>query len=132
MVLPEVLLGMTILKNKQHPIIRMHLNMIDMLKRLLVVKHWAYTQHVGDQIKQNLFRNLLGSTVCFSSIAEGTADPNGRRVRRTQARNLSTVFLSADAAMDAIAQRQVGELLFFQFRNQCKNFSTHTSSVQLI
>ena len=110
MIFPEVLLGMTILKNKQHPIIRMHLNMIDMFKRLLVVKHRANTQHAGNQIKQNLFRNLLGGTVCFSSIAEGTADPNGRRIWRTQARNLSAILLSTDAAMNVIAQRQVGEL----------------------
>ena len=107
MILPEVLLGMTILKNKQHPIVRMHLYMMNTVKRLLIVKYWANAQHVGDQIKQNLFRNLLGGAVCFPSIAEGSTDPDRRRIRRTQARNLASVFLSADSAMDVITQRQV-------------------------
>ena len=49
-------------------------------------------------------------------IAEGSADPNGRGIQRTQTRNFAAVFLSADATMDVIAQRQVGELLFLQFR----------------
>lgn len=37
MIFPEVLLGMTILKNKQHPIVRMHLDMMNTVKRLQVV-----------------------------------------------------------------------------------------------
>ena len=72
MVLPEVFLGMTILKNKQHPIIRMHLYMMDTFKRRLVVKHRTNAQHAGDQINQNLFGNLLGSAVGFPSVAEGS------------------------------------------------------------
>ena len=53
MVFPEVFFGMTILKNKQHPITRMHLNMMNAVLRM------NRSQNGGNQLFQNVLGDLL-------------------------------------------------------------------------
>ena len=53
MILPEAFLGVTILKNKQHPVARMHLNMMNAVLRI------NGTQDGIDQFFQNVLGNLF-------------------------------------------------------------------------
>ena len=56
MILPEAFFGMTVLKNKQHPVVRMHLNMMNALLRM-------NRSQSGD----NQFFQKMSSGICFEA-----------------------------------------------------------------
>ena len=99
MVFPEAFLGMTVLKNKQHPVARMHLDMMNAVLRM------NRSQNGGNQLFQDILGDLLRSAVCLAPVIERAADPDRRGIRRTQPRNLVSIFLPADAAVNAVSQR---------------------------
>ena len=99
MVFPEVLFGMTVLKNKQHPIARMHLDMMNAVLRM------NRSQNGGNQLFQNVLGDLLRGAVRLATVIERAADPDRRGIRRTQPRNLVSLFLPADTAVNAVGQR---------------------------
>ena len=99
MIFPEAFLGMTILKNKQHPVARMHLDMMNAVLRM------NRSQNGGNQLFQNILGDLLRSAVCLTTVIERAADPDRRGIGRAQSRNLVPIFLSADTAVNAVGQR---------------------------
>ena len=99
MVFPEVFFGMTVLKNKQHPVARMHLDMMNAVLRM------NSFQNGGNQIFQNVLGDLLRSAVRLATVIERAADPDRRGIGRAQPRDLVSIFLSADAAVNAVGQR---------------------------
>ena len=70
MVFPEALFGMTVLKNKQHPVARMHLDMMNAVFRV------DRSQNGGNQFFQNVFGDLLRSAVRLAPIVKCAADPD--------------------------------------------------------
>ena len=99
MVFPEVLFGMTVLKNKQHPVARMHLDMMNAVLRM------NRSQSGGNQFFQNVLRDLLRSAVRLATVIERAADPDRRGIRCAQPCDLVPIFLSADTAVNAVGQR---------------------------
>ena len=99
MVFPEVFLGVTVLKNKQHPVARMHLDMMNAVFRV------DRSQNGGNQFFQNVLGNLLRSAVRLATVIERAADPDRRSIGRAQPCDLVSIFLSADAAVNAVGQR---------------------------
>ena len=99
MVFPEVFLGVTVLKNKQHPVARMHFDMMNAVLRI------NRSQSGGNQFFQNVLRDLLRSAVRLATVIERAADPDRRGIRRAQPSDLISISLSADAAVNAVGQR---------------------------
>ena len=99
MVFPEVLFGMTVLKNKQHPIARMHLDMMNAVLRM------NRSQNGGNQLFQNVLGDLLRGAVRLAPIVKRAADPDRRGIGRAQPCDLVSIFLSADTAVNAVGQR---------------------------
>ena len=98
-VFPEAFLGVTILKNKQHPVARMNLDMMNAVFRV------DRSQNGGNQFFQNVFGDLLRSAVRLAPIVKCAADPDQRGIGRAQPCDLVPIFLSADAALNAVGQR---------------------------
>ena len=90
MVFPEVLFGMTVLKNKQHPVARMHLDMMNTVLRMNA------SQSSGNQFFQNVLGDLLRGAVRLAPVIECAANPDRRGIRRAQPCDLVPIFLSAD------------------------------------
>ena len=99
MVFPEAFLSMTILKNKQHPVARMHLDVMNAVLRM------NRSQNGDNQFFQNVFGDLLRSAVCLAPIVKRAADPDRRGIGRAQPCDLVSIFLSADTAVNAVGQR---------------------------
>ena len=90
---------MAVLKNKQHPVARMHLDMMNAVLRM------NRSQNGGNQLFQNILGDLLRSAVCLAPIVKSAAAPDQRGIGRSQPRDLVSIFLSADAAVNAVGQR---------------------------
>ena len=99
MVFPEAFFGMTVLKNKQHPVARMHLDMMNAVLRV------DRCQNGGNQLFQDILGDLLRGAVRLAPIVKRAADPDRRGIGRSQPRDLVSIFLSADAAVNAVGQR---------------------------
>ena len=70
MIFPEAFLGVTVLKNKQHPVARMHLDMMNAVLRM------HRSQNGGDQLFQNVLGDLLRGAVRLAPIVKCAADPD--------------------------------------------------------
>lgn len=91
-------IGMIVLK-KQHPVARAHLNMLNAVFRM------NRFQSSGNPFVQNILQNLLQGVVRLAPVIERAADPGRRGIGGAQPCEPVSIFLSADAAVNAVDQK---------------------------